>query len=156
MSQIVKSDNCVVVIICFMNMFKKVKAKTIEEYWDGLPEERREMLVKLHNLVIKAAPELQPNFLYNMPGYGSFEYKNYKGEIINWPTIAIASQKNYVSVYVCSLEKGKYLAEIYKERLGKVSVGKSCIRFAKLGDVKMAVLEEVIRLASKKPGLVGG
>ena len=70
-----------------------------------------------------------------MLGYGSFPYVNYKKEQIEWPVISLANQKHYVSVYVCALDEGKYLAEKYAAELGKVSVGKSCIRFKKLEDV---------------------
>jgi hypothetical protein len=89
-----------------------------------------------------------------MLGYGSFKYKNYKKEIIDWPTVALANQKNYVSIYVCAVKDGKYLAEENKARLGKVSVGKSCIRFNKLDQVNLDVLKEVIQAAVQNPGLV--
>jgi hypothetical protein len=55
---------------------------------------------------------------------------------------------------VCAVDKGKYIAEIYKDALGKVSVGKSCIRFKKLEDVDLKVLKKVLVLATKTPGLV--
>jgi hypothetical protein len=58
-----------------------------------------------------------------------------------------------VSLYVCSIIDGEYVAEKYKKVLGKVSVGKSCIRFKKLEDVNLPVLKKVIQLAAKKPGL---
>jgi hypothetical protein len=103
----------------------------------------------------KAAPTLKPHFAYNMPGYGSFKYKNYKKEVIDWPTIALASQKNYISLYVCAVENGEYIAEKYKDTLGKVSVGRNCIRFKKIDDVNLETLKKVIQLAEQSPGLVG-
>lgn len=136
-----------------MNMFKPVKAKSIKEYFEMLDPGRRKDLEALDKLIKKASPNLKPNFIYNMPGYGSFKYKNYKKEIIDWPIVSAASQKNYISVYICSIVNGKYLAETYKDELGKVSVGKSCIRFKRLEDVDLSVLEKVIKLAAKKPGL---
>jgi uncharacterized protein YdhG (YjbR/CyaY superfamily) len=138
-----------------MNMFKPVKAKTIKEYFAQLPPERREPMEFLHAFIQKISPKLKPNFLYNMPGYGSFKYKNHKKEMLNWPTIALASQKNYISVYVCAVSDGEYIAEKHKHELGKVSVGKSCIRFKKLEDVNLKTLEKVLKLAAKSPGLVG-
>ena len=138
-----------------MNMFKPVKAKSIKEYFDDLSPDRREPLEFLHKFIQKTAPSLKPNFFYNMPGYGSFKYKNYKKEILEWPIIALASQKNYISLYVCAVENGEYVAEKYKDELGKVSVGKSCIRFKKLDDLNLRTLEKVIKLAEKSPGLVG-
>ncbi len=138
-----------------MNMFKPTKAKSAKEYFQMLPSERRKPLEFLHTFIQKAAPKLKPNFLYNMPGYGSFKYKNYKKESLDWPTIAMASQKNYISLYVCAVDKGDYLAEKYKHDLGKVSVGKSCIRFKKIEDLNLKTLKKVLQLAAKSPGLVG-
>ncbi len=88
-----------------------------------------------------------------MLGYGSFKYVNYKKETVDWPIIGLASQKSYISLYVCALEDGKYIAEKYKDTLGKVSVGKSCIRFKKLEDLDLKGLREILALASKNPGL---
>ena len=136
-----------------MNMFKPVKAKTIEEYFDALPKDRREVLEFLHKFIHKVAPDLKPLFMYNMPGYGSFKYKNYKNQILDWPVIGMASQKNYMSLYVCAIDAGEYIAEKHKAELGKVSVGKSCIRFKKLEDLNLKTLEKVIKLAAKSPGL---
>ena len=82
-----------------------------------------------------------------MLGYGSIPYKNYKKEIIDWPIVSLASQKNYISIYVCATEDGKYLAESYKDKLGKVSVGKSCIRFKKLEDLNLPALKELLKKA---------
>jgi hypothetical protein len=136
-------------------MFKPVKATSVKEYFDMLPKERQGPLLFLHKLILKTAPKLKSNFLYNMPGYGSFKCKNYKKETIDWPVIALASQKNYISLYVCAIDKEKYLVEKYKRELGKVSVGRSCIRFKKLDDLKFTTLKKVIKLAAKSPGLVG-
>lgn len=136
-------------------MFKPVKAKSVKEYFDMLSPERREPMEFLHKFIQETAPSLTSNFAYNMLGYGSFKYKNHKNEVMNWPTIALASQKNYISIYVCAVENGEYIAEKYKHELGKVSVGKSCIRFKKIADLNLKTLKKVIKLAEKSPGLVG-
>lgn len=136
-------------------MFKPVKAKSVKEYFGMLPKERREPMDFLHTFIQKTAPSLKPVFAYNMPGYGTFKYKNYKKELIDWPIIALANQKNYMSLYVCAIDNGEYLAEKYKDELGKVSVGKSCIRFKKLDDLNLKTLKKVIQLAAKSPGLIG-
>jgi uncharacterized protein YdhG (YjbR/CyaY superfamily) len=137
-----------------MNMFKPTKAKTVKQYMESLPPERREIVEYLHEYIQKTAPTLKPHFAYNMLGYGSFPYKNYKKEIIQWPTIALASQKNHISVYVCAVVDGKYIAETYKDDLGKVKVGKSCINFKKLSDLNFDTLKKVLKAAKKNPGLV--
>jgi hypothetical protein len=97
---------------------------------------------------------MKPHFAYNMLGYGSFPYRNYKKELINWPIISLANQKNYISLYVCAVEGNTYVAEKYQKELGKVSVGKSCIRFKKIEDINLPVLKTVLQKAAKKPGLI--
>lgn len=135
-------------------MFKPVKATSVKEYFDMLPKERREPMEFLHKFIKKTAPKLKSHFAYNMPGYGNFKYKNYKEETIDWPIIALASQKNYISLYVCAVDKDGYIAEKYKQSLGRVSVGRSCIRFKKIDDLNLITLGKVIKLAEKFPGLV--
>jgi len=136
-----------------MNMFKAVKATTIKEYFDTLPEERQGPIKFVHDFIQKTVPSLKPHFSYNMLGYGSFKYKNYKKEDIDWPVIALANQKNYISLYICSIENGEYLAEKYQKELGKVSVGKSCIRFKKIEDLNLESLKKGLKLAEKFPSL---
>jgi uncharacterized protein YdhG (YjbR/CyaY superfamily) len=137
-----------------MNMFKPTKAKTVEEYLAKVPKEQKELMLFLHSFIKKTAPKLKSHFAYNMLGYGSFPYRNYKHEKINWPVIALANQKNYISLYVCAIYKGEYVAEKFKKELGKVSVGKSCIRIKKLEDIKLPALKKVLKFAEEHPGLV--
>ena len=137
-----------------MNMFKPTKAKTAEEYLAKVPKEQKEMMFFLHDFIKKTVPKLKSHFAHNMLGYGSFPYRNYKHEIIDWPVVALANQKNYISLYVCAIYKGEYVAEKFKKELGKVSVGKSCIRIKKLKDVNLPALKKVLKFAEKHPGLV--
>ncbi len=138
-----------------MNMFKSVKAKTVKEYLASVPEERKETFTFLHEFIQKAAPSLKPHFATNMIGYGSFPYRNYKKERIEWPVIGLANQKQHVSLYVCSIVNGKYVAETHAKELGKVKVGKSCITIKKLEELDLAGLKKVLAIAEKNPGFAG-
>jgi hypothetical protein len=135
-----------------MNMFKPVAAKTREDYINMLVEPRKAEIIKLDKFIRFAAPELKPHFAYNMLGYGSFHYKSRSGREGDWPVVSLASQKNYISIYICAVENGKYIAESLGKKLGKVSVGKSCIRFKKMEDLKLPVLKEAILKSVKAPG----
>jgi uncharacterized protein YdhG (YjbR/CyaY superfamily) len=135
-------------------MFKKIAPTTAAEYLAAVLDERQELVQFLHEFIQKTAPELKPHFAYNMLGYGSFEYTNYKKQLVQWPVVALANQKNYVSLYVCALENGQHIAEKYQDKLGKVRVGKSCIRINKLEDVNLKTLAMIIKQAAKKPSLV--
>ena len=137
-----------------MNMFKSVASHTVKEYIAVVPQDRKETITFLHQFIQKSAPKLKAHFAYNMLGYGSFPYLNYKKEKIYWPVIALANQKNYISLYVCAVDRGQYIAEKYKKELGKVSVGRSCIRFKKLEDINLAALKKVLQFAAKSPGLI--
>jgi len=134
-------------------MFKDVKPKNVKEYLAAVPEDHKEAIEFLHKFIQKQAPELKPFFAYNMLGYGKFKYVNYKKEEVDWPVVAMASQKNYMSIYVCALDGKEYVAEKYKDCLGKVNVSKSCIRFKKLEYLDLEALKEVLDLAVKQPGL---
>ena len=136
-------------------MFKPDKAKTVKEYMAAVPPERKELLEFLHEFIQKTVPTLKAHFATNMLGYGSFPWKNSKKQPIEWPVISLANQKGYVSLYVCSVNQGKYVAETYAKELGKVSVGKSCIRIKKLEDVNLPTLKKVIQAAAKNPGFAG-
>ncbi len=138
-----------------MNMFKPTKAKTVKEYLQAVPAERKEAMEFLHAFIQKTAPSLEPHFAYNMLGYGSFPYKSYKKEMLEWPVLSLANQKNYISLYVCAVVDGKYIAETHAKDLGNVSVGRSCIRFKKLSDLNLDTLKKVIKAAAKNPGLAG-
>lgn len=141
-------------IVHIMNMFKDAGVDNVEDYLAMVPDDRKETMNFLHDFIQKAAPDLKVFYAYNMIGYGKFKYINYKKEEVDWPIVAMASQKNYMSIYVCSLgDEGIYLAEEFKGELGKVNVGKSCIRFKKLEDLNLKTLEKIVRLAAKNPGL---
>lgn len=126
----------------------KTDAKTIDEYF-AKAGEREEMLRELDQLIQKNAPKLERKLFDGMAssvmiGYGFAPYKFADGHDGEWPVVALANQKNYVSVYVCVVKDGKYIAEAYEKDLGKVSVGRSCIRFKKLENINLETLAEVI------------
>jgi hypothetical protein len=56
---------------------------------------------------------------------------------------------------VCAIAEGQYAAEKHEKELGKVSVGRSCIRLKKIEDVNLDTLKTVLKIAEEKPGLLG-
>lgn len=134
-------------------MFKSVEAKNVNEYIAMVPDERREIMKFMHDFIQKSAPSLKQHFANNMLGYGKFKYKDYKKRDIEWPVVALANQKQYVSLYICALLDGEYIAESYGKKLGNVSTGKSCIRFKKLEDLNLDAVKEILELAAANPGL---
>lgn len=122
--------------------------KTPAQYLAGLPADRREAVTTIHRAIVKAAPSLKPFIIVGMLGYGPFHYKYASGREGDWAIVALASQKNYLSLYICAAEKDGYLAEKNKGSLGKVSVGRACIRFKKLEDLNLKVAMSLVKKAS--------
>ena len=131
----------------------KVEAKTIEEFFNAAGE-REPILRELDKMILEYAPsfprELHSGMSMTMLGYGVFPYKYASGRQGEWPIIAIAPQKNYVSLYVCAMIDGEYMAEKFVGKLGKVSIGKSCIRFKKIEDLNMDTIKEILGVLEKR------
>lgn len=132
-------------------MFKPNTANSPEEYIAKIEEPRKSDIQKLHDLIVKTVPSLKPFMIAGMIGYGKYQYKSKSGRAGDWCTVALASQKNYISVYICTVKGDTYLPELYKEKLGKVSIGKSCIRFKKIEDIDMVVLVKILKESEKSP-----
>lgn len=130
----------------------KILAKTIDEYFAATGE-RGPDLRQLHELIKKEVPELKA-YLFDgmsisMIGYGSMHYRTKSGLENDWPVIGLANQKNYISLYICLVKDGEYLAETYSTKLGKVNCGKSCIRFKKASDLNFDTVKILLKEAAE-------
>ena len=144
-----------------MNMFKTTASKTPEEYIASLEEPRKSEIIQIDSLIRKTVPNLKPYIISGMIGYGSYHYKYASGREGEWCILALASQKNYISVYACAVDSnGRYIAENCKDQLptkdttkkhGKISIGKSCIRFKSLEDLDRNILIKILKDAEKNP-----
>jgi hypothetical protein len=121
-----------------------LKAATPEEYIAQLAEPRRSEIARLHQLVRRAAPKLEPHIQAGVIAYGRYHYKYASGREGDWFRIGIASNKSYISLYACAGDERGYVAERYKKRLPKADIGKSCVRFKRVDDLPQGVLEELL------------
>ena len=126
-------------------MFKTTAATTPDEYIEALEEPRRSEVRRLHELIRRAAPDLEPHIQSGMLAYGSYHYRYASGREGDWFPIGLASQKRYISLYVTASDGTQYLAETYRDRLPKTDIGRSCVRIKKLSDIDLAELESLIR-----------
>lgn len=124
----------------------KVKAKTIEAFFENSTT-HSESLRHLDRFIQTHLPELDRK-LYTSDttcvlGYGEIPYTtaSYTDKI---PILSIAPQKNNMSIYVMAWKDGQNLVEIYAGQLGKVSCGKSCIRFKKFSDLNLEELQKLL------------
>lgn len=129
-----------------MNMFKTTEAKTPEEYISLIEDSQRKADINdLFVLIKKLLPKEEPNITSGMIGFGLYPYKTKSGREGVWPIVMLASQKNYISVYICAADGQHYVAEKYKSDFPKASIGRSCIRFKRLSDIDVKSLEKVIK-----------
>ncbi|MGY1760921.1 DUF1801 domain-containing protein [Geodermatophilus sp. SYSU D00779] len=110
------------------------------EDWFAAAGPREAELRATDALVVAAAPgidrQLVPAGSGQVLGYGLMPYRPRSArETTTWPLIALAAQKRHLSLYVCAVVDGAYLAEARADRLGRVSCGRSCIRFSSLDRV---------------------
>jgi hypothetical protein len=115
----------------------------IQKHISALPDGRRQAIQALHDEIIQLFPGIETRLYGKIIGYGSYHYKYASGREGNWFPIGLANGVQYMSLYIIGMDGDKYLAENNQDRLGKVSVGKSCIRFKKLEDLNLPVVREL-------------
>jgi hypothetical protein len=120
------------------------------EAWFAAAGPREDELRRVDALVTSAAPgidrQLVPAGSGRMLGYGLMPYRPRSAkETTSTPLISLAAQKRHLSLYVFAVVDGAYLAEARAGRLGRVSCGKSCIRFGSLDAVDTEELSAVVR-----------
>ncbi len=120
-------------------------ATTVGDLLARLEPGRRGDVEAVDRVIRGAAPELD-RALYAGPtitmiGYGSMPWLSDSGSG-TWPLIGMASQKQYISLYVAAQKDGQTLPQYYRERLGRTTNGKQCIRFRRVRDIDVAVLAD--------------
>lgn len=128
----------------------------IKEYITSQPEPKRSEMQELHRRILQVMPKCKLWFLdgknsegkiVSNPniGYGFYTIKYTDGTTREFYQIGMCANTTGISVYILGLEDKKYLAQTYGKEIGKVSVSGYCIRFKKLKDINIDVLETAIR-----------
>jgi uncharacterized protein YdhG (YjbR/CyaY superfamily) len=143
---------------CFglKNYHKKIimqsKATTIEEYFASLPEDRQAPMKKLHQQIKKNLKGFKESMQYGMIGYAVPFSKYPAGYHCNpeqpLPFMCLASQKNFIAVYHMGVYADpalyKWFTEAYaKEGIGKLDMGKSCIRLKNMGKIPYELIGQL-------------
>ncbi len=128
----------------------------IKNYIDSQPEPKRNDMQELHLHILKVLPRCKLWFLDGKDsdgktvsnpniGYGSYTIKYADGTTREFYQIGMSANTTGISVYILGIEDKKYLAQTFGEKIGKASVTGYCIKFKKLKDINLTVLEEAIR-----------
>lgn len=136
------------------------KAITPGQYLKELPDDRREVVKKLRDTVVKNLPKgFSEGIGYGMLGYAvphsiyPAGYHCNPGQPL--PFVSIASQKNFIAFYHMGVyampELLKWFVSEYpKHSTRKLDMGKSCIRFKNPEDIPYKLIGELMKKVSVK------
>ena len=126
------------------------KAKTPDEYYDSLPDDRKAAMIELRRQIRKNIPRgFEETMQYGMTGFAVPHSKYPPGYHCDpkqaLPFMGIASQKNYIAVYHMGIYADPGLLRWFKNEFprhskARLDMGKSCIRFKKPAEIPFALI----------------
>lgn len=136
------------------------KAATVEQYLKELPADRRAAIQAVRAVILKNLGKgYQEGMAYGMIGYSVphaiFPQGYHCDPKMPLPFAGLASQKQYMSVYLTGLYSGgvggapggellKWFTDAWKKTGKKLDMGKVCIRFKTLDDLPLDIIGEAI------------
>jgi Domain of unknown function (DU1801) len=137
------------------------KATTVKAYLRSLPADRRAAISAVRDVILENLDaSYEEGMQYGVIGYyvpHSVYPKGYHCDPKQpLPFAALASQKNYMSLYLMSVYCGgvddsqgnqhaRWFHEAWARTGKKLDMGKSCIRFKKIEDLPLDLIAEAIR-----------
>jgi uncharacterized protein YdhG (YjbR/CyaY superfamily) len=132
------------------------KAKTVEEYLEELPADRRKAMNELRNVILKNLPEgFKECMTYGMVGYviphSLYPPGYHVDPKLPLGLISIASQKNFIALYHMGIYGSPKLLKWFTDEYARqvktrLDMGKACIRFKNPDQIPYKLVGE---LASK-------
>ena len=126
------------------------EATTVEGYLAELPADRREAIEAVREVILENLPD---GYVETM-NWGMIAYEVplevYPGTYNRQPLAfaALASQKNHMAVYLTGIyisdEAREEFEAAYRATGKRFDVGKSCVRFRKLGDLPLDLIGETV------------
>ena len=135
------------------------EVQDVEEYLASLPEDRREAITAIREVILKNLPKgYEEGIQWGMPSYfvPLSEYPSgYNCQPDQpLPFVGFASQKNHMAfygfcIYMDDALKDRFI-EDWKKTGKKLDMGKSCVRFKKLEDVPLKVIGDAVKRVPMK------
>lgn len=128
----------------------------IEAFISGLPEPKRSDVRSLHERVLGLMPTGRLWFLDGTDdngkvvtnpsiGYGTRTIRYANGASKVFHQVGISATTTGISVYVMGIADRQYLPNTYGSSIGKADVTGYCIKFKRLSDIHVDVLDAAIR-----------
>lgn len=136
------------------------QANSPEDYIEQLPEDRKEPISRLRQIIKNNLPNgFEEGLSYGMIGYyvpNTLYPKGYHCDPkLPLPFLSIASQKNSINFYHMGIYADPkllkwFVTEFPKHSKRKLDMGKSCIRFSKFDDIPVKLIGELMKKISVK------
>src|ERR1700722_6103808 len=137
----------------------RVDVDSLKDYLD-FDLKRKSDLRKLDMLIRRSAPGLkryfhsgtpagEPGMRFKMIGYGKFQYLARSGKYVDWPSVGVALQKNYISVYLSVMKDGASLIQPYSGKLGQLRLGHNNFSFRTYEDLNVRLLASMFAEADQ-------
>ncbi len=128
----------------------------IKKYITSQPEPKRSDMQALHLHTLQVLPKCKLWFLdgknsegkiVSNPniGYGLYSIKYADATTREFYQIGLSANTTGISVHIMAIEDKKFLTKTFGEKIGKANVTGYCIKFKKLEDINIDILEAAIR-----------
>lgn len=136
-------------------------ATTVKDYLASLPDDRRAAMSTVRAVIRKNLPK----GIVETMNWGMIVYEvplsvvpdTYNGQPLAF--VGLASQKNYMSVYLMAIYANDTLRETFEEEYratGKrLDMGKSCVRFRTIDDLPLDLLGRAVAACSMEEYVEG-
>ena len=128
----------------------KSSAKTVDQYLEELPPERRETIARVRESILRSLPEgYQERMNWGMISY-EIPLERYPTTYNRQPLsyVALAAQKSYNGLYLMTVyahqDRAERLRRAFREAGLKLDMGKACVRFRSVEDLPLDVIEALI------------
>lgn len=138
----------------------KIPANSVEDYYDSVPADRKEIMLKVRKEINKNMPKGFSEVLnYGMPSWviphSLYPAGYHCDPKLPLPFLSIASQKNFIAVYHMGIYADPdllkwFTTEFPKHSKAKLDMGKSCIRFKKADQIPFKLIGELSKKMTPK------
>jgi hypothetical protein len=128
----------------------------INAYISSQPESKRSDMDALHRMIRELMPAAKLWFLdgknsenktVSNPniGYGLQTISYADGKSREFYQVGLSANTSGISIYILGLSDKTHLAKTYGKKIGKASLTGYCIKFKRLSDLNLEVLEAALR-----------
>jgi uncharacterized protein YdhG (YjbR/CyaY superfamily) len=129
---------------------------SVEQYLESVSEDKKEAVALIRKSILENIPHgFEETISYNMIGYvvpkSLYPQGYHCNKSLPLPFINIAAQKNFIALYHMGIYADNELMQWFVKEyencnIGKLDIGKSCIRFKKVDKIPY---ELIAKLAQK-------